>query len=107
MVGGTSTALGTGAANTAIVSSACGAGTAARLCADLVLGGYSDWYLPSRDELNKLYINKSSIGGFTTGGYRSSSENSAANAWVIAFYNGYASSDNKYYAFYVRAVRAF
>jgi hypothetical protein len=107
-VGGTSTALGTGAANTTIVSSACGAGTAARLCADLVLGGYSDWYLPSIDELQKLYINRSSIGGFTTGGYWSSSEVNATNAWDIYFFNGVSGSDyGKTDLRYIRAVRAF
>ncbi len=62
----TSTALGTGAANTAAISTTCGAGTAARLCDDLVLGGYSDWCLPSRDELEKLYLNQALIGGFST-----------------------------------------
>jgi hypothetical protein len=107
LVGGTSTALGTGAANTAIVSSACGAGTAARLCADLVLGGYSDWYLPSRDELNKLYINRSSIGGFTTGNYWSSREGNANKAWNINFNNGNSYNNNKNNTNYVRAVRAF
>lgn len=107
-LGGTSTALGTGAANTAIVSSsACGAGTAARLCADLVLNGYSDWYLPSRDELNKLYINRSSIGGFTTGVYWSSSEHLAYYAWFIYFTSGYTDNNEKYLSYYVRAVRAF
>jgi hypothetical protein len=99
--------LGTGAANTAVVSSTCGAGTAARLCADLVLNGYSDWYLPSRDELNKLYINRSSIGGFTTGYYWSSSELIAFNAWNFNFYDGSAYGYNKGATLYVRAVRAF
>jgi uncharacterized protein YjdB len=107
MVGGTSTALGTGAANTAIVSSACGAGTAARLCGDLVLNGYSDWYLPSFDELQKLYINRSSIGGFTTGSYWSSSEGSANFAWYVGFNSGGTGSVNKSGTYYVRAVRAF
>lgn len=86
-VGGTSTAVGTGAANTAIVSAACGAGTAARLCEDLVVNGYSDWYLPSRDELEKLQINRSAIGyfGFISGFYWSSSESAASYAWVVPF----------------------
>jgi hypothetical protein len=105
-VGGTSTTLGTGATNTAIVSAACGAGTAARLCADLVLGGYSDWYLPSSDELQKLYINRSSIGGFTTGFYWSSSEANALIAWGTDF-DGLTYGDAKAYPYYVRAVRAF
>jgi hypothetical protein len=107
LVGGTSTALGTGAANTAIVSAACGAGTAARLCADLVLNGYSDWYLPSRDELYKLYINRSSIGGFTTGLYWSSSDANASYAWFFGFDVGYTNYYAKGSSNYVRAVRAF
>jgi hypothetical protein len=108
LIGGTSTALGTGAANTAIVSSACGAGTAARLCADLVLNGYSDWYLPSRDELNKLYINRSVIGGFPAGSYWTSSENSANDSWYFYFFFGtvYYNAPKSTTA-YVRAVRAF
>jgi hypothetical protein len=107
-VGGTSTALGTGAANTAVVSSTCGAGTAARLCADLVLNGYSDWYLPSRDELQKLYINRSYIGGFYEYGlYWSSSESTATTAWFVYFSSGYSTYDGKGYTYYVRAVRAF
>jgi hypothetical protein len=107
MVGGTSTALGTGAANTTIVSAACGTGTAARLCSDLVLGGYSDWYLPSRDELYELYINRSSIGGFTTGYYWSSSEGYTYLAWQVGFGSGGIFNDGKIFIYYVRAVRAF
>lgn len=107
-VGGTSTAFGTGAANTAIVSAACGVGTPARLCADLVLNGYSDWYLPSLYELQKLYINRVSIGGFdTSGGYWCSSENDHTNAWFFAFSYGGANADLKYYTAPVRAVRSF
>jgi hypothetical protein len=86
IVSGTSTAMGTGAANTAIVSSACGAGTAARLCADLELNGYSDWYLPSQGELQKLHDNSSEIGGFTTGdNYWCSSESISYSPANYAF----------------------
>jgi hypothetical protein len=101
--------LGTGAANTVIVSSACGAGTAARLCADLVLGGYSDWYLPSRDELEKLYINRSAIGGFTTGYYWSSSDFNPGYAIAILYNTGFIGQYPKVisYTGYVRAVRTF
>jgi hypothetical protein len=100
--------LGTGAANTSIISSACGAGTAARLCDELVLGGYSDWYLPSKDELLKIYINRSYIGGFATGDYWCSSEYDATKSWAVAFvvYGGYGSSEKNSIGF-VRAVRAF
>lgn len=57
IIGGTNTALGTGAANTAAILAGCSdeAGIAARLCDNLVLNGYSDWFLPSKNELNKLF----------------------------------------------------
>ena len=106
-VGGTSTAFGTGNANTNIVSAALGAGTAARLCADLVLGGYSDWYLPSLDELQKLAINSTSIGGFSTGVYTSSSEMNDSYYWRVNFPSGGVGFDIKTSLFRVRAVRSF
>ena len=75
---GWGTAIGTGYSNTTtIVANNLTAGIAARLCNDLVTGGYSDWYLPSLDELNKLYLNRAAIGGF-----------SAANYWTSSEYDG-------------------
>lgn len=54
-VTGTSTAFGSGQANTIAIINACGsANTAAKACADLVLEGYDDWFLPSKDELLSL-----------------------------------------------------
>lgn len=72
----TATAIGTGNANTNLIVSVQGPGSyAAKLCYDLVLNGYSDWFLPSFDELNKLCGNMNQIGGFTNGGdYWGSSE---------------------------------
>jgi len=59
VTGATATALGTGNDNTVTIFNNQGAGNyAAKLCYDLVLGGYDDWFLPSKDELDKLYINK-------------------------------------------------
>ena len=50
--------------------------SAARLCADYVVTEdaetFDDWFLLSRDELNKLYLNKEMIGGFEGDGYWSS-----------------------------------
>lgn len=58
-LGVTNTALGTGSDNTdAIVAECTQEGIAARICSDLAEGGYTDWYLPSKDELNKLYLQR-------------------------------------------------
>jgi hypothetical protein len=102
-------AIGTGNQNTIDIMNGCStAGIAARLCGNLVLGGYSDWYLPSLDELNKLYINRVAIGGFADYFYWSSTELSSLNAWIQEFYDGYQENDGKYTSDYdVRAVRAF
>jgi len=106
--GATATAIGTGNANTITIVANQGAGSyAAQLCADLVLGAYSDWYLPSKDELNKLYLNKVAIGGFANYYYWSSSEYDNSNAWDQNFDNGYQYAYGKDAACYVRAVRAF
>lgn len=82
-------ALGTGLVNTNSIVGSQGTGSyAAKLCDDLVLGGYSDWYLPSKEELNKLYLNMDAIGGFSKTLYWSSSEISMYHTWFQAFYNG-------------------
>jgi hypothetical protein len=58
-------AIGTGNQNTIDIMAGCAsAGIAARLCGDLGLNGYSDWYLPSYNELQKLFDNRVVIGGF-------------------------------------------
>ena len=106
---GTSTAFGTGQANTtAIVNGCLTAGTAARICNDLTLNGYSDWFLPSLDELDILC---SAIGISYSGYYWSSSEDAQSinYAWTVDFPNGShhsfdKSAEEKHK---VRAVRAF
>ena len=101
-------AIGTGNQNTIDIMAGCAtAGIAARLCADLVLGAYSDWYLPSKDELNKLYLNNVAIGGFANYFYWSSTEYSATDAFGFDFNDGNAGSDFKTSIHSVRAVRAF
>ena len=58
-------AIGTGEQNTNIIVSNCSQeNIAAKLCLDYTNGGYSDWFLPSSDELEKLHTNRTIIGGF-------------------------------------------
>jgi hypothetical protein len=107
LIGGTGTAIGTGQANTTAIVNGCSTpGIAAQICDALVLNGYSDWFLPSKDELNQMYIQKTVIGGFIDY-YWSSSEKNAGGAWYQYFPNGAQDYNNKYTTYYVRAVRAF
>ena len=112
---GTSTALGTGAANTTKIL-ACTADNenAAKLVDALTDGVYSDWYLPSKDELNLLYLNRNSAGNnFASNEYWSSSElylwnySSYDNAWYQFFTDGSQSTTGKGYQKGVRAIRSF
>ena len=79
-------------------------------CEELILNGYSDWHLPSKEELNSVYVNLKQIGvgGFADDGYWSSAEDNNNGAWKQYFNNG---RQNYYYNLYflynVRAVRAF
>lgn len=102
--------IGTGLANTLAIVNSQGLGYyAARLCYDLVLGDYSDWYLPSKNELNKLYLNQIVIGGFSNNYYWSSSQSYYIdNAWAQHLGNGQQNPDQtKMMPYYVRAVRSF
>jgi hypothetical protein len=85
----TKTELGAGPADTDYLKSFLTTGTAAKVCYNLVLDGYSDWFLPSKDELNLMMVNlrPSSLGGFQPFYYWSSSEynyTAAFNQWDIA-----------------------
>ena len=110
----TDTTVGTGKTNTTIIvdwlNSNSETDRAAQLCEALTEGSYSDWYLPSKDELNKLYLNKDTIGGFNDSIYWSSSERSAYSAWLQNFDDGDQYDGSKFKegsTYRVRAVRAF
>ena len=76
-------------------------------------GGYSDWYLPSKDELLEMYntigngSSEGNIGGFSNSLYWSSSEYGNNSAWFVGFDSGYTAYFSKDNAGRVRVVRAF
>jgi len=107
--GGTSTAIGTGAANTTHITYQNGASItyAAGLARAYGGGGYRDWYLPSKDELNKLYTNRVAVGGFVSPCYWSSSETGGWGSFYQWFSSGRQSSSLKGWTYAVRAVRSF
>ena len=105
-----------GAMNTAMVVSTQMADNqtgnfAAKVCADysVTVSGvtYGDWYLPSKYELNLLYLRKTAVGGFASGYYWSSTEFNINLAWLQVFGDGSQSYTYKDLTLYVRAVRAF
>ena len=94
----TGTALGTGQSNTTTIVGALGVGSyAAAICDQLVIGGYSDWYLPSRDELSYLYNQKALIGGLGSPyfEYWTSTEKTANSVYVIRFNDGSLQTQSK------------
>lgn len=108
LIGGTGISIGMGQANTTAIVNGCStAGIAAQICDALVLNGYSDWFLPSKDELNQMYIQRNVIGGFSNNPYWSSSEYNANLAWNQYLNDGALYGSNKTNVYSVRAIRAF
>ena len=105
-VAGTKFWIGAGEANTKLIAAACGAG-AANTVSDYDVGGKTDWFLPSGDELNALNEQQAGLGGFASVFYWSSSQGDARGAWAQILGDGSANSVNKYLALRVRPVRAF
>jgi hypothetical protein len=101
--------VGTGLVNTETIYVSCQeADIAARICYDADINGYTDWYLPSKDELDLVYQNQAAIGGFNNGLYWSSSQATPTQAYYKNFSNGLSSSNFKEGYFYrVRAIRSF
>jgi hypothetical protein len=101
----TSTELGTGYSNTNSIVDRQGLGNyAARICYDLELNGYFDWYLPSLEELTKLQdflLNDNS----NDRAYWCSSENGTTSAWCVSLGSSYISLKGE--LMYVRAIRTF
>jgi hypothetical protein len=117
--GATGTAVGTGITNTNAIIAVQGAtetSYAAGLARAYNGGGYTDWFLPSKEELNKMYSKKADInttaatnGGsdFSTNSYWSSTQYDDDNAWYKNFTVGDQYYFLKNYSMFVRAVRVF
>ena len=84
---------------------------AAKVCADysVTVGdvSYGDWYLPAKYELNLLYINRNSVGGFVNNYYWSSTEVDMNLVWSQQFGSGAMGGYYKLNNFFVRPIRAF
>ena len=114
--------IGTGRRNTALIVAALNkiretAGRAARLVDDMNINGFDDWFLPSWNELDLMYLNlhKQGLGGFKNDYYWSSSSFSYGGD-AIGAYNMFFDSDDtgdggsgyaRYQICLVRAVRSF
>ena len=108
--GATSTTDGLANSNAIVAQAGAGSTYAAGLCRAYSApgdGGLNDWYLPSKDELNKLYLNKNVVGGFANTNYWSSTEGGNGSAWIQGFGSNYLNDYNKSTTYRVRAVRAF
>tara|TARA_B110000259_G_scaffold132225_1_gene149164 strand:+ start:68 stop:847 length:780 start_codon:yes stop_codon:yes gene_type:complete len=112
----TGTAIGTGSANTDAIIAVQGTTQtdyAAGLTRAYNGSGYTDWFLPSKDALNQMYLNKDALeanagfNAFSNDAYMSSTELGADEASVQHFNNGNAQGQDKDSEDSVRAVRAF
>ena len=91
------------------VNSGCEWETAKKICESSRIGGYSDWRLPTINELLIIQHNRSTIGGFTYhfNNLYWSSDKGELDGYYKAFdiYEATTTSENKNLCYQVRAVR--
>jgi hypothetical protein len=112
--GAAGTAKGTGKTNTATIVGAESVASAAQLCSDLVLNSYSDWFLPSFDELDEIFaaLSTAGLGNLVPGvAYWTSTETSSSLAAAGSYTGGSSTVGSNHSKTgepnHVRAVRAF
>ena len=109
------TAIGTGYANSLAIVGQSNTPNMAATISQAYRGpnGLSDWFLPSKDELNQLHAQKTIVGGIASFNYWSSSESDSLDperAWSQSFansFNGLQAEPKKSTSNYVRPIRAF
>lgn len=114
IVSAADTSFGSGNANTMAIAESCWQPSiAATACLEYEHEGYSDWFLPSRDELLMIY---DSVGpgnqaivtiDFSSSWYWSSTQVDEGYAFVVLFNGGWTAGFNKYTAYNVRPIRSF
>ena len=105
--GADSSEIGRGNQNTLDIVAACAdTTTAAYYCQNLVLDGFSDWYLPSRDEVSKMYLNRVVL-GITSSQLLTSTESSSTQCISISFTSGNQQIIDKSVSNNFRACRSF
>ena len=115
--------IGMGAQNTQFISSKFAG--AAKVAADSTCNNYTDWFLPSKDELNEAFrqlshsrkgLQVTPVGGFDRGYYWTSSDYNGSTAWTQYFADGQqfdrvqtlsANKQSPYRPLRVRPMRAF
>ena len=110
-----------GSVNTATLAGLGSGYVAAYYCKNLSYGGYADWFLPAKDELNSVLLLQSNcksknglcndtgnvITGFSANGYWSSTEASTTLSFIQYFSDGYQGGYNKQTIRNVRCVRKY
>ena len=76
-------------------------------CKNLEINGYSDWFLPDKDQLYQLYFHRNVLDGFADDFYWSSTESSPGGAWGLDFDCGCKDQDDEAVYGRVRPVRIF
>jgi len=119
-ISGTDEYIGSGQKNTDIIADMGDVNSAAYKCKQLNIAGFSDWFLPSKDELDQMYsvLHKQNLGSFSSDWYWSSSVGvgepryftwaqnfSDGNQYSAIDFEGTANYRN--YELGVRAIRAF
>lgn len=102
---GTGTAIGTGRSNTTAMAGI--DHPAAEAARAATYGGFTDWFVPAKDELMMVYGQRVNIGGLGTGFYWSSSQSAIDRAWIQNFSDGVQSVTSKTGEWNLRLIRAF